>query len=935
MIVYFADRKMNILGQASTTLPKGLLVTDDTKDEDVESGVAVFECEIGFDAKTRAKVEACVEVGNYILRKHDDENEFYTIIDSEVDTKKQTAFIYAEDAGLDLLNEIVGAYEADKAYPIEHYVEKFAYDSGFVIGVNEAADLTRKLSWDGKDTVTARLASVATQFDGCETSFSFDIERMQVTSKKINIFKKRGKDIGTTLHLNKEIDNIVIKKTIVNVATALRCTGGTPEDTNAEDDIAPVPITLRGYAYDDGDFYVDGDTLKCRSALAKWSRYINPNEQELKEGHEGHIVRPYSFDTLSQATLCAHAVTELKKLIDAEVNYEADILYLPENTKIGDRVNIVDEAGELFLSTRLLQLKSSVVRQEQKATLGEFLIKKSGISEKVMALADQFAVEAAANRKAREEAAKKAAEAERIAREAAEKAAQAEADLLAAQQAAEEAQRLADEAQAQADAAAKAAAEAKAEAAAASASVELAQTSAQTATQKAEEAKSTADTAKADAEDAKTTAMAAKLDAEQAKQDILSLGENLETVTTTMQADYARKTDLAEAEASLQSQISQNAAQITSTVSRMERIDETANNAKEQADSAQAAAEAAQATATQATADATAAQNAADTAAQAATNAQNQADAAQNAADAAQEAARIADAKAAQAETDLESAKQNLANVTSRVDATEEEIEAAQVAVVTAQAAADKAKADAATAQATADTAKRDAEAAQTAANDAKTSADNAQAAADEAQKAADDAQAAVDALEVRVTTAETNITQNTEQIALMATKEELITTGENIQAVSESVTELSVESETLKASVGVVESAVNEMTGELEATKNELASMQLESDELKVGFQNITDNGVTKVVTETGFTFDREGMTVDSTDSPTKTQVTTDGMTVYKKDAEGGQEEVLKATSDGVDATNLHAKTYLIIGGRSRFENYGTDRTGCFWIGG
>jgi hypothetical protein len=127
VIVYFADRKMNILGQASTTLPKGLMVTDDTKNEDVESGVAVFECEFGFDANTRAKIEACVEVGNYILRKHDEENEFYTIIDSEVDTKKQTAYIYAEDAGLDLLNEIVGAYEADQAYPIDHYIEKFAY----------------------------------------------------------------------------------------------------------------------------------------------------------------------------------------------------------------------------------------------------------------------------------------------------------------------------------------------------------------------------------------------------------------------------------------------------------------------------------------------------------------------------------------------------------------------------------------------------------------------------------------------------------------------------------------------------------------------------------------------------------------------------------------------------------------------------------------
>jgi len=38
-----------------------------------------------------------------------------------------------------------------------------------------------------------------------------------------------------------------------------------------------------------------------------------------------------------------------------------------------------------------------------------------------------------------------------------------------------------------------------------------------------------------------------------------------------------------------------------------------------------------------------------------------------------------------------------------------------------------------------------------------------------------------------------------------------------------------------------------------------------------------------------------------------------------------------------GVGAVNLHAKTYLIIGSYSRFEDYKANsgkRTGCFWIG-
>jgi hypothetical protein len=46
----------------------------------------------------------------------------------------------------------------------------------------------------------------------------------------------------------------------------------------------------------------------------------------------------------------------------------------------------------------------------------------------------------------------------------------------------------------------------------------------------------------------------------------------------------------------------------------------------------------------------------------------------------------------------------------------------------------------------------------------------------------------------------------------------------------------------------------------------------------------------------------------------------------------------LLTADNSGVTAYNLHAKTYLIVGTTSRFEDYEKDgeiRTGCFWIGG
>ena len=375
MIVYFSDRKLNIIGQASTGLPKGLTIVDDLREEDVETGVSTFECVVGFDDATRSLVERCAAPGNYILRCDGGENEFYTITETEIDTKSREVTVYAEDAGLDLLNEIVGEYEADKAYPITHYIEKFAYDSGFEIGTNEVASLTRKLSWDGEATITERIASIATQFDGAEVSYSFKVKGMQVVKKFINIHKKRGKDIGITLRLNYDIDRIITTKSILNLATALLCTGGTPEGGSN-------PINLSGYSYDDGDFFTDGRWLKSRKALEAWNRYTLGN---------GWIVRPFEYDTTDQKTLCTKAIAELKKAREMEVNYEVEISKLPDNARIGDRVNVVDDLGGLYISARILKLRSSVVNQDHTATIGEYLIKDSGISQKVADLAAKFA----------------------------------------------------------------------------------------------------------------------------------------------------------------------------------------------------------------------------------------------------------------------------------------------------------------------------------------------------------------------------------------------------------------------------------------------------------------------------------------------------------------------------------------------------------------
>ena len=60
------------------------------------------------------------------------------------------------------------------------------------------------------------------------------------------------------------------------------------------------------------------------------------------------------------------------------------------------------------------------------------------------------------------------------------------------------------------------------------------------------------------------------------------------------------------------------------------------------------------------------------------------------------------------------------------------------------------------------------------------------------------------------------------------------------------------------------------------------------------------------------------------------KTNIDEDGMKVYRNN-----EEVLTADNVGVNAINLTARQYLIIGQNSRLEDYNSNRTACFYIGG
>lgn len=112
--------------------------------------------------------------------------------------------------------------------------------------------------------------------------------------------------------------------------------------------------------------------------------------------------------------------------------------------------------------------------------------------------------------------------------------------------------------------------------------------------------------------------------------------------------------------------------------------------------------------------------------------------------------------------------------------------------------------------------------------------------------------------------------------------------------------------------------------------------SFQIEVEQ-KLASVDAQQRETVEEVKRMSYGFGTEGMTVEKSGSPTTTRINENGMRVYEKKNDT-EEEVLKADKDGVDARNLHATTWLIVGENSRFEDYinanGEKRTGCFWIG-
>ncbi len=174
-------------------------------------------------------------------------------------------------------------------------------------------------------------------------------------------------------------------------------------------------------------------------------------------------------------------------------------------------------------------------------------------------------------------------------------------------------------------------------------------------------------------------------------------------------------------------------------------------------------------------------------------------------------------------------------------------------------------------------------------------------------------------ALEERVTESEFTSYQeeSAAQLALKANEFTIAISRETSRLESK----LSIQDAAITASGDYVQKAIEEQ-------RQTSTRLEQNAESLSLKVTEIVNNGVSELHNEMGYDVDGNGFHVSRAGEEVSATLNNHGLAVKHND-----EEQLVANEMGVDARNLHASTYLIIGAHSRMEDY-EGGTGLFFTG-
>jgi hypothetical protein len=356
-------------------------MTDDHEIVEYESdGLITFSGTLMFNETTSQlnAVKDMAQLGNYIIyRRHDGSSACITILEINHDPINGTREVKGEDGGLDLLNNVVPATSTSVPQTFAIYWNQTLSNTGITLRQNVFAGDTRALTYENENTALERLRSLISDFGGGKFTLDFVFENMELQNIYMDVKADIGEEKDITLRVGRDVDSIVTTGNIYELATAVRPLGNKPEGSDSR-------INLNGYSWidPDGRFKLENGVMIDTQEAPKWSRLLSISG--------GLYTRAISYDTLDKGKLASLAVQHLKTNSVPQFNYDVNVINPPEDLELGDRVDVVDEHDELYLSGKILTIDRSTADKSVGLVLGDFRIKYSGLNPQLMQIAADF-----------------------------------------------------------------------------------------------------------------------------------------------------------------------------------------------------------------------------------------------------------------------------------------------------------------------------------------------------------------------------------------------------------------------------------------------------------------------------------------------------------------------------------------------------------------
>lgn len=338
-----------VLNRARETLATTSGIYDDKHTLTLDAGSSSYE----FKINKSDEASRCMDSGNYIALQNDNGKTWlFTILDYE--ETQYTKTVYAEDAGIELLNKACDIWKSSGPHSFEYYFNLVTSGTPWKLGVNQLAGLERTLKYEGRDTGLGRLLSILKGFDNAECTFDVTVKMNAPSEFRINVYKQVGSDRSDVqMVYSHELNDIVKKESRAEFVTALCGVGGTIQTEDGQgntQDAGNIDFADLEYNHD-GLVTTKGD---------KFLRAVDANKR-FNPGQVTYIEAFYEYDTQSASELLNRTVTRLKTYSEPQYTYTADVKVIDSTLKIGDTVTIIDHDYNpaLYLSARVAKLEKS------------------------------------------------------------------------------------------------------------------------------------------------------------------------------------------------------------------------------------------------------------------------------------------------------------------------------------------------------------------------------------------------------------------------------------------------------------------------------------------------------------------------------------------------------------------------------------------------